>query len=129
LEWPWTRVVYQVKVGPTTPQTSPAQMVPPIWPCLEDNRRPSNRCELGVPVGMPSGNLNSSRLVPPQPPQDDSNGDSSLDELLWAAAWLYKATHNQSYLNFVVENQGWSGIVSEFSSNNKFAGAQILLAQ
>ncbi|KAH9308984.1 hypothetical protein KI387_036895, partial [Taxus chinensis] len=51
------------------------------------------------------------------------------DELLWAAAWLYKATHNQSYLNFVVENQGWSGTVSEFSWDNKFAGAQILLAQ
>ncbi|GLJ34884.1 hypothetical protein SUGI_0702280, partial [Cryptomeria japonica] len=89
LEWPRTRVVYQVKVGPTVPQTSPANMVPPVWPRLEDNRRPFNRCELGVPLGMPSGNLNSSRLVPQQPPQDDINGDSSLVSLprLKAMTW------------------------------------------
>ncbi|XP_057819369.2 protein FAR1-RELATED SEQUENCE 3-like [Cryptomeria japonica] len=89
LEWPRTRVVYQVKVGPTVPQTSPANMVPPVWPRLEDNRRPFNCCELGVPLGMPSGNLNSSRLVPQQPPQDDINGDSSLVSLprLKAMTW------------------------------------------
>ncbi|XP_057855900.2 protein FAR1-RELATED SEQUENCE 3-like [Cryptomeria japonica] len=89
LEWPRTRVVYQVKVGPTVPQTSPANMVLPVWPRLEDNRRPFNHCELGVPLGMPFGNLNSSRLVPQQPPQDDINGDSSLVSLprLKAMTW------------------------------------------
>ncbi|XP_057865446.2 endoglucanase 20 [Cryptomeria japonica] len=51
------------------------------------------------------------------------------DELLWAAAWLYKATNDQTYLNFVVNNQGWSQMMSEFSWDNKFAGAQLLLAQ
>ncbi|GLJ28696.1 hypothetical protein SUGI_0565620 [Cryptomeria japonica] len=63
LEWPRTRVVYQIKVGPTVPQTLPANIVPPVWPRLEDNRCPFNRCELGIPLGMPSGNLNSSRIV------------------------------------------------------------------
>lgn len=51
------------------------------------------------------------------------------DELLWAAAWLYKATGQTSYLNYVSNNQGWSQAVTEFSWDNKFAGAQTLLAK
>lgn len=51
------------------------------------------------------------------------------DELLWAAAWLYKATGNSNYLSYVSENQGWSQAVSEFSWDNKFAGVQVLLAK
>ncbi|CAL5433186.1 unnamed protein product [Camellia sinensis] len=51
------------------------------------------------------------------------------DELLWAAAWLYKASGESSYLNYVASNQGWSQAVSEFSWDNKFAGAQTLLAK
>eukprot|EP01018_Ginkgo_biloba_P017313 Gb_05423 [translate_table: standard] len=90
-EWPRTRVLYQVKVNPTLPQASSAQVsqAPPIWPRLEDNRRRSNRCELGIPVGMPSGNLNSSRLVPQQPTPDDIPGDSPLVSLprLKAMTW------------------------------------------
>ncbi|CAH9077722.1 unnamed protein product [Cuscuta epithymum] len=50
------------------------------------------------------------------------------DELLWAAAWLYKASGDQNYLKYVTNNQGWSKSVSEFSWDNKFAGAQTLLA-
>ncbi|KAK8520968.1 hypothetical protein V6N13_077094 [Hibiscus sabdariffa] len=50
------------------------------------------------------------------------------DELLWSAAWLYKASRDVKYLNYVVSNQGWSQAVSEFSWDNKFAGAQALLA-
>ncbi|XP_010433888.1 PREDICTED: endoglucanase 20-like [Camelina sativa] len=50
------------------------------------------------------------------------------DELLWAAAWLYKATGEQSYKNYVISNKDWSQAVNEFSWDNKFAGAQALLA-
>ncbi|XP_058096148.1 endoglucanase-like isoform X3 [Magnolia sinica] len=51
------------------------------------------------------------------------------DELLWAAAWLFKASKDSKYMRFVMENQGWSQPVSEFSWDNKFAGAQTLLAK
>ncbi|XP_010448714.2 PREDICTED: endoglucanase 20-like [Camelina sativa] len=50
------------------------------------------------------------------------------DELLWAAAWLYKATGEQSYKDYLITNQDWSQAVNEFSWDNKFAGAQALLA-
>ncbi|KAH7513870.1 hypothetical protein FEM48_Zijuj11G0028400 [Ziziphus jujuba var. spinosa] len=49
------------------------------------------------------------------------------DELLWAAAWLYKASGNYKYLTYVSSNQGWSQAVTEFSWDNKFVGAQTLL--
>ncbi|GMH09367.1 hypothetical protein Nepgr_011208 [Nepenthes gracilis] len=52
-----------------------------------------------------------------------------LDELLWAAAWLYKASGGSRYLNYVSSNQGWSSAVSEFSWDNKYAGVQALLAK
>lgn len=51
------------------------------------------------------------------------------DELLWAATWLYKATGENSYLNYVSTNKGWSQAVSEFSWDNKFAGVQVLQAK
>ncbi|KAJ3683381.1 hypothetical protein LUZ60_013608 [Juncus effusus] len=51
------------------------------------------------------------------------------DELLWAAAWLYKATKDAKYLKFVVENKEWSKSISEFSWDNKFIGTQVLLAK
>lgn len=53
----------------------------------------------------------------------------SQDELLWAAAWLYKASGDNSYLNYAASNDGWSQAVSEFSWDNKFAGAQTLLSK
>ncbi|KAJ9560847.1 hypothetical protein OSB04_006007 [Centaurea solstitialis] len=55
------------------------------------------------------------------------------DELLWAAIWLYKATDNQRYLNYVIDNGdsfggiGWS--ITEFSWDVKFAGIQVLASQ
>lgn len=52
-----------------------------------------------------------------------------LDELLWSAAWLYKASGDKKYLSYVLSNQGWSQAVSEFSWDNKFAGVQALLAK
>ncbi|KAE8683878.1 Endoglucanase 20 [Hibiscus syriacus] len=51
------------------------------------------------------------------------------DELLWSAAWLYKASRDVKYLNYVVSNQGWSEAPSEFSWDGKFPGAQALQAQ
>ncbi|XP_057967917.1 endoglucanase-like [Malania oleifera] len=51
------------------------------------------------------------------------------DELLWAAAWLYKASGDANYLNYVSSNQGWSRAMTEFSWDNKFVGAQTLLAK
>ncbi|XP_056174488.1 endoglucanase isoform X2 [Syzygium oleosum] len=41
----------------------------------------------------------------------------------------YQASGDGNYLNYVLSNQGWSQAVSEFSWDNKFAGAQVLLAQ
>ncbi|GAB4842799.1 hypothetical protein Ancab_012777 [Ancistrocladus abbreviatus] len=55
------------------------------------------------------------------------------DELLWAAAWLYRATDNDYYLKYVMNNAasmggtGWA--VREFSWDNKYAGLQILLSK
>lgn len=54
------------------------------------------------------------------------------DELLWAALWLYKATDNEVYLDYVINNAGnfggigWS--ISEFSWDVKYAGIQIIAA-
>ncbi|XP_065866470.1 endoglucanase 5 [Euphorbia lathyris] len=55
------------------------------------------------------------------------------DELLWAAAWLYRATNEEYYLKYVIDNAvymggtGWA--VKEFSWDNKYAGVQILLSK
>lgn len=48
---------------------------------------------------------------------------------MWAAAWLYKAGGGNNYLNYASINQGWSQVASEFSWDDKFAGAQTLLAK
>ncbi|VFQ82848.1 unnamed protein product [Cuscuta campestris] len=50
------------------------------------------------------------------------------DELVWAAAWLHKASGDGYYLDYVIKNQDSSHSVTEFSWDNKFAGAQTLLA-
>ncbi|GLT28315.1 hypothetical protein SLA2020_032570 [Shorea laevis] len=55
------------------------------------------------------------------------------DELLWAALWLYKATDNENYLNYVIKNAdefggiGWT--ITEFSWDVKYAGLQILASK
>ncbi|CAK9163058.1 unnamed protein product [Ilex paraguariensis] len=55
------------------------------------------------------------------------------DELLWAAAWLYKATNNQYYLNYLGKNgdalggTGWG--MTEFGWDVKYAGVQTLVAK
>ncbi|GAB2296265.1 Endoglucanase [Dionaea muscipula] len=55
------------------------------------------------------------------------------DELLWAAAWLYKATNNQYYLSYLANNAnslggtGWS--MTEFGWDVKYAGVQVLVSK
>jgi endoglucanase len=50
--------------------------------------------------------------------------------LLWAAAWLYQATNDRYYLDYLANNgdslggTGWS--VAEFGWDVKYAGAQAL---
>uniref|UniRef100_A0ACD5TT24 Uncharacterized protein n=1 Tax=Avena sativa TaxID=4498 RepID=A0ACD5TT24_AVESA len=52
-----------------------------------------------------------------------------MDELLWASAWLYRATKDAKYLDFLSDNQVSSNPVNEFSWDNKLAGAQMLATQ
>lgn len=53
-----------------------------------------------------------------------------MDELLWAAMWLYKATDNPHFLNYVIDNAiSFGGItwpITEFSWDVKYAGLQIM---
>ncbi|GMH09337.1 hypothetical protein Nepgr_011178 [Nepenthes gracilis] len=55
------------------------------------------------------------------------------DELLWAAAWLYKATNIQYYLSYLGNNgdslggTGWS--MTEFGWDVKYAGVQVLVSK
>lgn len=55
------------------------------------------------------------------------------DDLLWAATWLYRATNEEYYLKYVVDNAEYMGgtgwAVKEFSWDNKYAGVQILLSK
>ncbi|GJZ76147.1 endoglucanase 16, partial [Tanacetum coccineum] len=50
------------------------------------------------------------------------------DELLWGAAWLYVATKDPQYLQYIVE-ESTSAVVYEFSWDLKYAGVQVLLSQ
>ncbi|XP_050227625.1 endoglucanase 24-like [Mercurialis annua] len=55
------------------------------------------------------------------------------DELLWAAAWLYHATADESYLNYATKMNGqefgnW-GNPTWFSWDDKHAGVQVLLSR
>ena len=34
------------------------------------------------------------------------NSTGYKDEILWVAAWIYHATHNESYLNYVYVGNG-----------------------
>ncbi|XP_064975364.1 endoglucanase 3-like [Musa acuminata AAA Group] len=50
------------------------------------------------------------------------------DELLWGAAWLYKATRNSSYLRFA-QSLGINYNSETFSWDSKIPGAAVLLAR
>ncbi|XP_021805117.1 endoglucanase 17 [Prunus avium] len=54
------------------------------------------------------------------------------DELLWAAAWLQKATKNPAYLNYIQANGqilGAAEFDNTFGWDNKHVGARILLSK
>lgn len=55
------------------------------------------------------------------------------DELLWGAAWLYKATGDNWYNRYLINNGAYLGgtttTVNMFSWDNKYPGLQVLLAQ
>ncbi|XP_059460499.1 endoglucanase 10 [Corylus avellana] len=55
------------------------------------------------------------------------------DELLWAASWLYHATGDKSYLQYVAQDNGKAfaqfGSPTWFSWDNKLAGTQVLLSR
>eukprot|EP01018_Ginkgo_biloba_P006892 Gb_28546 [translate_table: standard] len=55
------------------------------------------------------------------------------DELLWAASWMYQATGDEYYLQYLANNAvslggtGWA--MTEFSWDVKYAGVQVLAAK
>ncbi|PIN17825.1 Cellulase [Handroanthus impetiginosus] len=53
-----------------------------------------------------------------------------MDELLWAALWLHKATDNIHYFNYAIQNAfsfgGITWAITEFSWDVKYAGLQII---
>lgn len=51
------------------------------------------------------------------------------DELLWAAAWLHRATNDKSYLDYLGQAGNTGGARTEFSWDDKFVGAQVLVAK
>uniref|UniRef100_A0A803PFN3 Endoglucanase n=1 Tax=Cannabis sativa TaxID=3483 RepID=A0A803PFN3_CANSA len=65
--------------------------------------------------------------------QEFYNSTGYGDELLWAAAWLYHATRDESYLSYVTEINGQAfanwGSLSWFSWDDKHAGTQVLLSR
>ncbi|KAL0379155.1 UNVERIFIED_CONTAM: Endoglucanase 24 [Sesamum radiatum] len=64
--------------------------------------------------------------------QDFYNSSGYGDELLWAAAWLYHATRDESYLTYVtVEGNFFAnwGTPTWFCWDNKLAGTQVLLSR
>ncbi|KAJ8476759.1 hypothetical protein OPV22_020486 [Ensete ventricosum] len=55
-----------------------------------------------------------------------SSGDD--DEIVWAAAWLHRATGEQTYLDILSSGNN-GGVRSMFSWDDKYVGAQLLVAK
>lgn len=54
------------------------------------------------------------------------------DELLWGAAWLRRATEDDTYLNYVESNAHTLGAddnINEFGWDNKHAGLNVLVSK
>ncbi|KAI5064366.1 hypothetical protein GOP47_0021036 [Adiantum capillus-veneris] len=51
------------------------------------------------------------------------------DELLWAAAWLFKGSSDQSYLHYIRNGLQTSCETAEFSWDNKYAGFAVMLSK
>nr|GFC77379.1 endoglucanase 24-like [Tanacetum cinerariifolium] len=65
--------------------------------------------------------------------KDYYNSSGFVDELLWAAAWLYHATQDRYYISYVTVLHGkmfanWDN-PTWFSWDNKLAGTQVLLSR
>ncbi|KAK9071438.1 hypothetical protein SSX86_010007 [Deinandra increscens subsp. villosa] len=65
--------------------------------------------------------------------QDYYNSSGFVDELLWAASWLYHATGDRYYISYVTVMHGnafanW-GNPTWFSWDDKLAGTQVLLSR
>lgn len=58
-----------------------------------------------------------------------SNHITTQDELLWAAAWLHRATGDKEYLDYLGNSGDTGGSRTEFSWNDKYVGAQVLIAR
>ncbi|KAI4323886.1 hypothetical protein L6164_023460 [Bauhinia variegata] len=57
----------------------------------------------------------------------DYNG--YMDELVWGAAWLYKATKVPEYWNFVKANAQFVSYANDFGWDSKHAGVNILVSK
>ncbi|XP_030532006.1 endoglucanase 24-like [Rhodamnia argentea] len=58
--------------------------------------------------------------------------DGYQDELLWGAAWLRRATQDESYLNYIQDNGKTLGAdenINEFGWDNKHAGLNVLVSK
>lgn len=58
--------------------------------------------------------------------------DVEQDELLWGAAWLRRASQNESYLNYIQDNGktlGAEDSFNEFGWDNKHAGLNVLVSK
>ncbi|KAJ7967251.1 Endoglucanase [Quillaja saponaria] len=58
--------------------------------------------------------------------------DGYQDELLWGAAWLRRATQDQTYLNYIQSNGKTLGAddnINEFGWDNKHAGLNVLVSK
>ncbi|KAM3685656.1 hypothetical protein ACB098_11G137800 [Castanea mollissima] len=51
------------------------------------------------------------------------------DELLWAAAWLHRATDEKTYLDFLGGSSNTGGTRTVFSWDDKYVGAQVLVSK
>lgn len=51
------------------------------------------------------------------------------DEMLWAAVWLFIATGGEDYKAFIAGDGNVGGAQTFFSWDNKFVGAQALVAK
>ncbi|CAJ1932943.1 unnamed protein product [Sphenostylis stenocarpa] len=51
------------------------------------------------------------------------------DEMLWGAAWLYRATNMKKYLDYMGGASDSGGVRTEFSWDDKFVGAHVLAAK
>ena len=49
--------------------------------------------------------------------------------MLWAAAWLHRATDEKTYLDFLGGSSNTGGTRTDFSWDDKYVGAQVLVSK